>query len=570
MASTADTGPTGLPRTDRVPVFWALIFGTAFNLLILTGPIYMLQVYDRVLTSRSVETLVALSIMAALAFAAMGAMDHVRARLLARAGARFEDAAEGAVLRAALGRAARHPADGAPGASALADLQAIRQFWAAPVAGALCDLPFTPLFLMMIFVFHPWLGWLSLAGGAAMLALTLLQESATRQAAQGAAAGAAESDRWAQALLAAAPAVAALGMAEGGLTRWRRQRQALADPAARAADGAGAFGAAVRCLRIALQTAVLGLGAFLALRGELSPGAMIAASILFGRALGPVDLVAGQWPVVQRAREGRARLAALLAGVPAQSRGDAAPLRPAGRLTVQDLAVAAPGAGGMALRGISFALAPGQMLGVIGPSGAGKSSLARALCGLWPAASGQIALDGLRLDRLAAAERARLLGYLPQDNSLFPATVADNIARLAPDPDMAMVLRAARLAGVDEVILSLPFGHDTPLDASGAPMTGGQARRLALARAFYGDPALLILDEPEAHQDAAGLAAIGRALRAARAAGMAVIVIAHRPTTLADCDLILALDQGRMRAFGPRETVLREVLVRPGTERPAA
>lgn len=569
MDSTATPRSSGLPRTDRVPILWAFVFGAAFNLLLLTGPIYMLQVYDRVLTSRSVETLVALSVMAALAFVAMGAMDHVRGRLLARAGARFEEAAQTAVLRAALGRAALDAGD-RHDATALADLQAIRQFWAAPVAGALCDLPFTPFFLGMIFIFHPWLGWLSLAGGAAMVSLTLLQEAATRRAAQQSATGAAVADRWAEALLAGAPTVAALGMAEGGVTRWQRQRRAVADQSAQAADGAGAFGAAVRSLRIALQTAVLGLGAFLALRGDLSPGAMIAASILLGRALGPVDLAAGQWPLVQRAREGRVRLAALLASAPAASHGKAALARPAGRLTVQDLAVAPPGRGGLALRGISFALAPGQILGVIGPSGAGKSTLARALCGLWPPVTGLITLDGLRLDSLDAAERARLVGYMPQDNSLFPATVAENVARLAPDPDLAAVMRAARQAQVDDAILSLPQGYDTALQASGAPLTGGQARRLVLARAFCGDPAVLILDEPEAHQDAAGLAAIGRALQAARAAGMAVIVIAHRPTTVADCDLILALDQGRMRAFGPRDRVLAEVLARAGPERPAA
>lgn len=539
---------------------WAFLFGAVVNLLMLTGPLYMLQVYDRVLATRSVETLVALSLMAGLAFLAMGVTDHVRGRILSRAGARHEHAQEAAVFRAATARLALMPGDSLA-LGAARDLAALRQVCAAPVMAALFDLPFTPLFLAAIFVFHPWLGWLSVAGGAALVVLTLAQEGLTRARARAAAQGSDRADRLADALLADAPALRALGMQGAGLARWRDLRARALDDAMVASDRAGGFGAAVRTLRILLQSAVLGLGAFLALRGELSPGAMIAASILFGRALAPVDVAVGQWSLVTRAQQARVRLRQVL-----QTPPDPPPMplpRPTARLEVQGLTVAPPGTTAPVLRGLSFVLEPGQVLGVIGPSGSGKSSLARAVTGLWPAAAGHVRLGGAALDRHDPDTLGGLMGYLPQGVALFPASVAANIARLSPVPDPQAVVAAARAAGAHDMILSLPQGYDTPVGPGGAGLSGGQVQRIGLARALFGDPVLLVLDEPDAHLDADGVAALAAAIRAARAAGRAVLIMAHRPGAIAECDTLLMLDGGLRRALGPRDQVLRQTVAPP-------
>lgn len=539
---------------------WAFLFGAVVNVLMLTGPLYMLQVYDRVLAARSVETLVALSLIAGLAFLAMGVTDHVRGRILARAGARYEHAQEARIFRAAAARLALVPGD-APALGALRDLAAIRQVCAAPVMAALFDLPFAPLFVAAIFVFHPWLGWLSLAGGAVLVALTLAQERLTRQCAQAAAQTADHADRLADSLLAEAPVMRGLGMQGAGLARWQALRAAALAQTMVATDRAGGFGAAVRALRILLQSAVLGLGALLALRGDLSAGAMIAASILFGRALAPVDVAVGQWALVTRAQGARARLRALLAvhGEPPRM-----PLpRPAPRLEVQGLSVVPPGTAVPTLRGLSFTLEPGSVLGVIGPSGSGKSTLARALAGLWPATSGQTRLGGATLDRYSPDTLGALLGYLPQGVTLFPGTVACNIARLSPDPDPQAVVAAATSAGAHDMILSLPQGYDTVIGPGGAGLSGGQVQRIGLARALYGDPVLLILDEPDSHLDADGSAALAAAIRSARNAGRAVMVMAHRPGAIAECDTLLMLEGGQRRAYGPRDQVLRQTLAAP-------
>lgn len=537
------------------------LFSVAANLLLMTGPLYMLQVYDRVLTSRSAPTLVALSGLALAMFAALGVLDHARGRILARIGARLQQRLDRRVFTAAHRRLSVAPGDTAA-LAAQRDLEALQRLWASPAMIAAFDLPWTPLFLAAIFAFGPALGWLAVAGGAALIALALLSQRLSEPLLQQAGALTLEAERRAADLRSGAAALVALGMADSAFGRWNALRQAALEQGLRAADRAGGFTALTRTLRMILQSAILGLGAWLVLQGRLSGGAMVAGSILMGRTLQPVEQVIGQWPVLIRAVEGRRRLAALLSRCPAEPPRTPLP-RPAARLEVTNLAVVPPGEVVAVLRGISLVLAPGQALGVVGPSGAGKSSLARALTGLWPPAAGAIRLDGATPDQFGAGRLGRLIGYLPQDVTLFEGTVAENIARLDPAPDPAAITAAALRAAAHEMILHLPQGYDTRLEAGGNRLSGGQIQRIGLARALYGNPVLLVLDEPNANLDHDGTQALNSAIRAQKAAGGAVLIMAHRPAALQECDLLLWLEAGQARAFGPRDQVLRAMAGQP-------
>ncbi|MBZ4689842.1 MAG: type secretion system ATPase [Cereibacter sp.] len=531
------------------------LFSTFVNLLMLTGPLYMLQVYDRVLTSRSQETLLALSLLTGFLFLAMGLLDQARSRILARIGARLQDGLDRRVFEAALRRLTLAPEDPAA-LSAQRDLEAVQRLWAAPVLGALFDLPWTPLFLAAIFAFHSWLGWLALGGGAVLVLATLLHQRLAEAPLRRAAQLGLEADRLADRLKAEAELVQALGLAGAGHDRWRRVRSAALCQSLAAADLTGGFGALSKTLRLLLQSAMLGLGALLVLRQELGAGAMIAGSILMGRALAPVELTIGHWAVVQRARTGWHRLAALLARQPPDPPRTALP-RPRALVEARDLSVAPPG-GPPVLHGLGFRLEPGQALGVIGPSGAGKSSLARALTGVWPPVAGQIRLGAAPLDQYDTALLGGWLGYLPQRVTLFDGTVAENIARLQSNPEGGAVVAAARKAAAHDMILALPQGYDTPISGDGIRLSGGQIQRIGLARALYGDPVLLVLDEPNAHLDSEGSLALNRAIRAVKASDGAVLIMAHRPAAIQECDLLLVLEDGRQRAFGPRDRVLRD------------
>ena len=547
-------------RGNRGLVASVALFSVAVNMLMLTGPIFMLQVYDRVLTSGSVETLAALFALVVFLFLAMGLLDLARARVMARVGARLRLMLEPRIFAAELGRTAASPTPrDDPQAGGLDDLDAVQRLCGAPVLLALFDLPGTPLFLAGLFVFHPWLGWLALAGGAALVAMALLNQALTRGPARVAQAASAAADRLGAELRAETEAVQALGMLGACFLRWRRRRAAALEAAARAADRAGGFAVATRTLRLFLQSAVLALGAWLVLRGELGAGAMIAASILLARALAPVETAVGQWDIVRRGVAGWRALAHLLSQVPEAGPRTALP-RPEARVEVDTLSLVPPGQAAAALRMVSFTLAPGQVLGVIGASGAGKSSLARALTGLWPPASGQVLLGGVPGGQYGPAALGRLIGYLPQRAALFEGTVAENIARFDPDATDAAVVEAARRAGAHAMIAALPDGYDTRLGPGGVQLAGGHLQRLGLARALYCDPVLLLLDEPDASLDAEGVAALSAAIRRARAEGRAVIVMAHRPAAIGDCDLLLVLEAGRRRAFGPRDRILRETV----------
>ena len=542
-------------RRNRGLIWAVFLFSLFTNALMLTGPLYMLQVYDRVLGSRSEETLLALSLLVAFLFLMMGLLDYARGRVASRIGARFQDGLDERVFRATLARAGR---TGQP-QTGLSDLEAIQRLLSSPVFLAIFDLPWTPLFLLAVFVFHPWLGWLALGGGVVLILITLINQSRSAEPLRDATRAAMLADRAASRLQSEAELVQSLGMQTRALDRWRALRSAALGDGIAAADRVGGYTTLTKTLRLFLQSAMLGLGAYLVLQGELTAGAMIAGSILMGRALAPIELAIGQWQVVARARDGWQRLQALLS----EERPEPARLplpRPRALLEVNQLSVVPPGATQATLRGVSFRVQPGQAVGVIGPSGAGKSTLAKALTGVWRLAGGQIRLDAATLDQYDPDTLGQLIGYLPQTVTLFDGTLAQNIARLEASPDPDMVVNAARRAAADDLIRRQPQGYDTQMSTEGGRLSGGQIQRVGLARALYGDPVLLVLDEPNSNLDNEGTEALNRAIRDMKAAGNAVLIMAHRPAAIRECEMLLVLDGGGARMFGPRDEVLARVL----------
>lgn len=534
------------------------VFSVAVNLLNLTGPLFMMQVYDRVLGSRSVPTLVALFALVAFLFAMMGLVDLARTRVMTRVAMRFQDRMEARVFQAALQEGAvtgqTHATQGG-----LRDLEAVRQMIASPVMMALFDLPWAPVFLAGLYIFHPVLGIVATIGGLILVVTTWLNQSLTKRPLQQAMIEGQTADRAADLFRDEGELIGALGMRRATFARWRGPRDRMAQATMLGTDRGGAFSVFSRTFRLFLQSALLAAGAWLVLRQEVTPGAMIASSILMGRALAPIEQIVGGWQVIQRGQDGWNRLGGLLSRRPPQP--DRTPLpRPSARLEVTNLVVVPPGQNTPTLRGVSFAMGPGQALGVIGPSGAGKSTLARALIGAWPPAGGSIRLDGATLEQYDPDVLGRMIGYLPQQVTLFDGTIADNIARLSPDPDPDAVVRAATAAAAHRMILDLPQGYDTPLAQAGARLSGGQIQRVGLARALYQDPVLFVLDEPNSNLDNEGSEALNLAIRAIKARGGAVIIMAHRPAAIAECDLLLVMDQGTRRAFGPRDEVLRSTV----------
>ncbi|MEB8387034.1 type I secretion system permease/ATPase [Rhodobacteraceae bacterium KMM 6894] len=541
-------------RASR-PLYWFVgLFSAFVNLLMLTGPLYMLQVYDRVLGSRSVETLVALTGLVAFLYLMMGILDYARGRVMARAGARFQAELDGRVFDASVRKSAWQP--DANSITALSDLAAIRGLMTSPALTAVFDTPWTPLFLAGIWIFHPWLGMLAMAGGVILIVITTLNQWLSRGPTRQSARATQTADTMAIQIRAEAESVEAMGMRANASTRWKGARNSALGAHVGAADVGGTFSVITKTLRLFLQSAMLGLGAFLVLRGELTAGAMIAASILLGRALAPIELLIGQWPMVLRARQGWSNLSKLLADVPPEPQRTALP-RPAPILDVQGVAVVPPGKQHPSLRGVTFNIQPGQVVGVIGITGSGKSTLARALTGVWPLRTGTIRLGGAALDQYGSSVLGQHIGYLPQRVQLFDGTVSENIARLTPNADDAAVVAAAQKADAHEMILALPQGYDTPVTANGGGLSGGQLQRIGLARAMFGDPVLLVLDEPNSNLDAPGSAAFNRAVHDFRSAGGAILIIAHRPAAIRECDMIVLLEDGVMRAFGPKDEVLK-------------
>ena len=543
-------------RAQVRPILWSVFFFSMIvNALMLTGPIYMLQIYDRVLGSRSEETLVALSILVAFLFLMMGIIDWVRARVAARVGAKLQDGLDDRVFRAALTRAR---IDGEP-QTGLKDLEAVQRLMGSPAFLALFDIPWTPFFIAAIFIFHPLLGWLAVAGGALLIVITVINQAVTKKPLREANAAGAGADNLASEMQNEAELIRSLGMANAALERWRNYRADALSQAVTTADRTGGFTTLTKTLRLFLQSAMLGVGAYLVLQNELTAGAMIAGSILLGRALAPIELAIGQWAVIDRARQGWAALQELLNTTPAEPPRMELP-RPAAKLDVNQLSIVPPGEAQPTLRMISFKVEPGEAVGIIGPSGAGKSTLARALIGVWLPSGGQVRLDGATLDQYDSDRLGRLIGYLPQRVTLFGGTIAENIARLDPNADPSRIVEAARRAAAHEIIMNQPQGYDTKVANIGSRLSGGQIQRIGLARALYGNPVLLVLDEPNANLDAEGSAALNRAVRGLKSDGKSAIIMAHRPAAIEECEKLLVLDSGMARAFGPTQEVLKKTV----------
>ena len=527
-------------------------------MLMLTGPLYMLNVYDRVLGSGSFETLLALTVLVAFLYGCMGVLDFVRGRIMGRVGARFQAQLDRRVFAAVLKATTlnRAPKEAATG---LRDLESVQRLITSPVLMAFFDLPWVPFFFFGIFLFHPLMGILALCGAAILIMVAIINQLTTRKPLQKANAASFQSESLGAQIRGESEMVHSLGMRKAAFDRWQMARGASLDATIGAADASGTFTAMTKTFRLFLQSAMLGLGAYLVLQEQLTPGAMIAGSILLGRALAPMEQIIGQWAVFQRGREGWANLATLLGSVPEEPARTNLP-RPAARLTADQVTVLPPGEQQAALRMISFAAEPGQAIGVIGTSGAGKSSLARVLTGVWAPAGGKIRLDGAALDQYDPDVLGQHVGYLPQRVQLFDGTIKENIARMSMAPDDAKVIAAAKKAAAHEMILQLTDGYDTRVTAHGGRLSGGQIQRIGLARAMYDDPVVLVLDEPNSNLDNQGTIALNHAIRAQKAAKGLVFVMAHRPDAIKECDMILMIEGGAKRAFGPKDEVLKETV----------
>lgn len=559
-------------RAEYRKAFWSArglfivagIFSCFVNLLMLTGPMFMLQVYDRVLASGSQETLMVLFALVAGLFAVMGILDFLRGRILANAGARFQAILDGRVFDGVMQRALA-PSERAKPAAALRDLESIQQFLSGNAPFAFFDAPWVPIYLGAIFMFHPLLGAFALGAAVLLFFIALLNQIMTKEPEMESRIAAAESEKFSESMRRDAETVRALGMGGAARGRWGEMRGKALGAQMQHSTRAGFFQTFAKTFRMFLQSAILAVGAWLAVKQEISPGMMIAASILMGRALAPVDQAIANWRVFVRARHGARSLQEFFAITPLSETKTALP-DPKAKLEVNGLAVAPPGERTPIIRNVTFGVEPGEAVGVIGPSASGKSTLARALIGVWQPLVGEVRFDGATLDQWGATELGKRIGYLPQDVGLFAGSIAQNIARLSPDMSESEVVQAAQRAGAHRMIVGLPNGYDTEIGEGGGQLSGGQRQRVGLARALYGDPPLLIFDEPNANLDAEGEATLVQAIRDAKERGCAIIVMAHRPSAIAACDKLLVMKDGQQQAFGPRDEVLRQTTSNHGQQ----
>jgi len=528
------------------------------NILMLSGSLYMLQVYDRVLTSHSVPTLVALSILVAGLYAVLGILDALRSQVLVRVAssvnARLAPLAHNAAIRAPL-----HGASHTEAAQPVRDVDTLRAFLSGQGPVALLDLPWMPIYIAFAFVLHALIGWLTVAGVLVLVLLTLVTERKTEALNRVLGIAATARNAILENNTRNAEVLQAMGL---GARAGRRFSSANADylaTHAKASDITGTMSGLSKVMRMLLQSATLGLGAYLVLEGEMTGGAIIAASIAASRAMAPIELAIGQWKSFVAARQGYQRLKTTLNL--AQRAADPLPLpAPVKALALSNVTVTAPRSQRLLLNGISFELAAGQGLGIVGPSAAGKSTLARAITGVLPLARGTVRLDGAALDRWRAEDLGRHVGYLPQDVELFDGTISETISRFEEAPDGAAIIAAAQAANVHEMILRLPDGYETVLGPRGAALSAGQRQRIALARALYRDPFLVVLDEPNSNLDGEGEAALTRAIEGVRRRGGIAIIVAHRPSALAAVDLVAVMNGGQLASFGARDETLRTLI----------
>ncbi|MGO4674027.1 type I secretion system permease/ATPase [Bosea sp. 2YAB26] len=541
------------------------VFSGVINLLMLSGSLYMLQVYDRVIPSRNIATLLGLSLVVLLAYLIQGYADALRSRMLSRVGTLFDVGLQEAIHTAL----ATLPLRGVKPIlmqQPLRDLDQIRAFMSGMGPTAFLDMPWIPIFIIALFLFHPAIGVTAVLGTVAIIAMTVLTERVSRGAARAAMDSSAQRQVLADATRQNAEVIRALGMQDRFTARWSQANERCLRENGRASDVYANLGSAAKVLRYVLQSGMLGIGAYLVVTDKASGGIMIASSIMMGRALAPIEVALGTWKQLVAARQSIARLREILKVTAAPPAPPVMLPRPYRELLVQDLAVTAPGTDKAIVSHISFSLTAGMGLALLGASASGKTSLSKALVGIWPVSNGVVRLDGAAIDQWRNEDLGRHVGYLPQDVALFDGTVAENICRFEDQATSEAILKAAQIAGVHDIILRLPEGYSTRIGEGGMSLSAGQRQRIGLARAVYGDPFLVVLDEPNANLDAEGEGALARAIQILRRDKSIVIVISHRPSALSELNMAMVLHEGKTVAFGPRD----EIFARVHTEKTVA
>jgi len=532
--------------------YFAAFISLFINLLMLVPPLYMLQLYDRVLASRSKETLLMLTLIIVVMFVVMGTLEFVRSRILIRVGNSIDAKMSTRLFDAMFALANKYP--GKSTSQPLSDLTQIRQFLTGTPLFAFFDTPWMPIYIGLMFLFHPWFGFFGIFAIFVAMTLTLINEKRTKK-------GLEESNRYFQssqsfinASLRNSEIIEAMGMHSNVRRRWYSRYLAFLNEQSRASDEAGLWSNASKTTRMFMQSMVLGLGGYLAIIGEVTPGMMIAGSIIMGRALAPIDLMTSTWKQFTSARISYGRLGELLSEFPEKVSPTPLPT-PKGFIDLEGIIVVPPGAKVPSLRGVTMSIKAGETIGVIGPSAAGKSSLARAMLGIWPCVNGKVRFDGAEIGHYDRAILGSSIGYLPQDIELFDGTISENIARYE-DPKPEMVVESAQVAGVHEMILQLPQGYDTPIGPGGIALSGGQRQRIGLARAIYSYPKIVVLDEPNSNLDDLGERALVNAILELKKRGTTVVLITHRPAILGITDKIAFMREGQLQLFGARDEVL--------------
>jgi PrtD family type I secretion system ABC transporter len=544
-------------------VFHLLAFSCFLNLLMLTGPLYMLQVYDRVIPAQSMPTLLALTVLIMMLYATLGILEWVRTGLLSSAASRFEDQLSDRVANASMDIALSDA--GQLSDKPLRDLRMLRRFFSGPVPGAMMDAPWSPLFFIVLFMLHPIFGLWALFGGAVLVGIGLINQRMTNQHLREAETLERVAQMRSQEMVRNAEVIDAMGMRPNLRARWKQTFDTSDNQMFESSRKLAGFTSGTKAFRLFLQSAILGIGAWLVIKGShgaTTAGELVAASILMGRAIAPIEQTVAQWRSIISAHESWKSLKTILEKAP--PRQDTMEL-PAirGHLSVEGLYGGPPGSRKPVIKSLTFQLEPGDVLGILGPSAAGKSTLARLLTGVWPLLSGTIRLDGAELGQYSREQLGQQVGYLPQQSDLMSGSIRDNIARYNPNANPSDIISAAEAAACHDLILHLSDGYDTEVGIAGAYLSAGQRQRIGLARALYADPAFVILDEPNSNLDAKGDEALQEAIGKLRARGTTTIIVAHRPNAIVNCNKLLVIENGEMKAFGPRDEVLAKVLPKP-------